>query len=224
MVTILVGKDETPFILHQTPLIHKSPVFWADLAAETEEDDDEDPVRLLGIEARYFKVYAHWIYSSQLDIALLGHHRTTAPRPQVGRDAEKAKLDNGELVDDLMRLWTRTAVLMDASFQNTVSDELVRWLVDRRSLTFMSTKTFDFVDKHTGSETPVNPLRQMCIDWADLELSSENNMKVLTESAPKWLVTGLLVSKVCRENGGWKDDPRRMPMKRRYHVPPYTEA
>jgi hypothetical protein len=37
-------------------------------------------------------------------------------------------------------------------------------------------------------------------------------------------VTGLLVSKVCRENGGWKDDPRRMPMKRRYHVPPYTEA
>ena len=73
MVTILVGKDETPFILHQTPLIHKSPVFWADLAAETEEDDDEDPVRLLGIEARYFKVYAHWIYSSQLDIALLGH-------------------------------------------------------------------------------------------------------------------------------------------------------
>ena len=224
MVTILVGKDETPFILHQTPLIHKSPAFWADLAAETEEDDDEEPVRLLGIEARYFKVYAHWIYSSQLDIALLGHHRTTAPRPQVGRDAEKAKLDNGELVDDLMRLWTRTAVLMDASFQNTVSDELVRWLVDRRSLTFMSTKTFDFVDKHTGSETPVNPLRQMCIDWADLELSSENNMKVLTESAPKWLVTGLLVSKVCRENGGWKDDPRRMPMKRRYHVPPYTEA
>jgi hypothetical protein len=72
MVTILVGKDETPFILHQTPLIHKSPVFWADLAAETEEDDDEDPVRLLGIEARYFKVYAHWIYSSQLDIAFSG--------------------------------------------------------------------------------------------------------------------------------------------------------
>ena len=123
-----------------------------------------------------------------------------------------------------MRLWTRTAVLMDVSFQNIVSDELVRWLLDRRSLTFMSTKTFDFVDKHTGSETPVNPLRQMCIDWADLELSSENNMKVLTESAPKWLVSGLLVSKVCRENGGWTDDPRRMPMRRRYHVPPYTEA
>jgi hypothetical protein len=224
MVTIVVGKDETPFILHQTPLIRKSPIFWADLASETEEDDDEEPVRLLGIEARYFKVYAHWIYSSQLDIALLGHHRTTVQRPQVGRNAEKAKLDNGELVDDLMRLWTRTAVLMDASFQNTVSDELVRWLLDRRSLTFMSTKTFDFVDKHTGSETPVNPLRQMCIDWADLELSSENNMKVLTESAPKWLVTGLLVSKVCRENGRWREDPRRMPMKSRYHVPSYTEA
>ena len=142
MVTILVGKDKTPFILHQTPLIRKSPVFWADLASET-EDDNEEPGGCL--ESRHGTSRFTHIGSTALSstIALLGHHITTVQRSQVGRDAEKAKLDNGELVDDLMRLWTRTAVLMDVSFQNIVSDELVRWLLDRRSLTFMSTKTFD---------------------------------------------------------------------------------
>ena len=221
MVTILVGKDKTPFTLHQTPLIRKSPIFWADLASEPEGDDDKEPVWLLGIEARYFKVYAHWIYSSQLDIALLGYDRATVERQKCGRDAEKAGLDNGELVDDLMRLWTYVTLLMDAPFQNIVSDELVRWMLDRRSPVSMSQKTFDFVDKHTD---PGSPLRQMCIDWADIALTSETSMNVLAGIAPKWLVSGILVSKTCRENGGWKADPRRIPMKRRYHVPHYTEA
>jgi hypothetical protein len=226
-VIILAGKDETPFILHKTPLARKSPIFWADLASDPGgENVDETPVRLPDIEARYFRVYTHWVYSSQLDIALLGHHRTTVQRPLAVRDAEKARLGNinGELVDDLMRLWRQVACLRDAPFQNIVSDELVRWLLDRRSLTRMSMKTFDFVDEYTVPEDRVDPLRRMCIDWADIELTSETNMRVLTETAPKWLVSGLLVSKMCGENGGWKEDPRRIPIKRRYHVPHHTEA
>lgn len=137
-MTILAGKDETPFILHKTPLVRKSPIFWADLSSGPGEDNvDETPVRLPDIEARYFRVYTHWIYSSQLDIALLGHHRTTVQRPLAVRDAEKARLDNGELVDDLMQLWRQATCVRDAPFLNIVSHELVRRLPDKCSLTRM---------------------------------------------------------------------------------------
>lgn len=222
MVTILVGKDKTPFTLHQTPLIRKSPILWADLASEPEGDDDEEPVCLLDIEARYFKVYAHWVCSSPLDIALLGYDRATLQRPQAGRDAQEASLHRKlNLVDDLLRLWNHVTFLMDAPSQNIVSDELVRWMLDRRSLSCMSLETLNFVDKNIDSGSP---LHQLCIDWVDIEFTSETHMNSLAEKAPKWLVSGMLVSKMCREHGGWKEDPRRTLIKGRYHIRHYTEA
>jgi hypothetical protein len=147
-------------------------------------------------------VYTHWIYSSQLD--------------------RKKPLDNGDLINDLMLLWTHGDFLGDVHFQNIVSDELVKWLLlHKQFLTIMPMKTFAFVDEFTGPECP---LRQILIDWADLELTSEMNMKDLSETAPKWLMSGLLLSKIRREDGAWKDDPRRGPTKERYHVRQVAEA
>jgi hypothetical protein len=52
MVTILVGKDETPFTLHRTQLVRNSLYFREGLALDQEEDnDDETPARLPKIEA-----------------------------------------------------------------------------------------------------------------------------------------------------------------------------
>jgi hypothetical protein len=200
-VTILVGKDETPFILNRTWLICNACGVWAILASRLEEKNGEEMlVRLPELEARYFGVYAKWIYSSKLDTALLGHQVPTVHQAQDVPDAEKAKLENGRLVDDLMRLCTDDVFFDDVSFQTIVFCELEKWLTHRRwrSLVLLSKKTIDFVDEDLD---PENPLRQLCIDWADSELTSEIDMKVLTETAPKWLLSGLLVAKMGREKG-----------------------
>jgi hypothetical protein len=225
MVTVLVGKDETPFVLHRAPLFRKSSFFRKGLSSNNagEVNDDLKPAKVPAIEARYFKVYTHWVYSSQLDIALLGCRMTTGHRPEVSflrhaTEAERdiARRDNADLINDLVRLWADGDFLGDVQFQNIVSDELVEWLlVKEKCLTLMPTATFSYFNNNT---LPECPLRQILIDWADLELTSERGMKSLGETAPKWLVTGVLLSKIRREDGKWKEDPREGAVKERYHV------
>jgi hypothetical protein len=225
MVTVLVGKDETPFALHRTPLFRKSSYFRKGLASD-QDADDMKPAKLPEIEVRHFKVYTHWVYSSQLDIAALECRVTTGQRPIVyvprhASEAERtyqrvAPLDNGDLINDLMRLWADGDFLGDVEFQNIVSDELVEWLlVKENCLTLMPWTTFAFVDEHTDSECP---LRRILIEWADLELKKEIDVKALSEQAPKWLVAGLLLLEISREDGYWKEDPREGVVKERYHV------
>ena len=225
MMTVLVDKDETPFVLHRTPLLRKSSYFRRGLSPDQVNGDDDDmkPLRLPEIEVRHFKVYTHWVYSSQLDIAVLGCRITTGQRPVVSilryaTEAEQAaaRSDNGDLINDLMWLWAHGDFLGDVQFQNIVSDELVEWLLFKeRCLTLLPTPTFHFVNDNTKSECP---LRQILIDWADLELTSEKNMKALSEAAPKWLLTGVLLSKIRREDGDWLEDPREGAVKETYHV------
>jgi hypothetical protein len=237
MVTILVGKDETPFVLHRATLFRKSSYFRKGLSLDQDQGDDDEmkPARLPEIEVRYYKVYTHWVCSSQLDIGLLGCRMTTDQRPgnsaarhasEAQRDAQlKAQLDNGAWsINDLMRLWADGDFLGDVEFQNIVSDELVKWLLHyEHCLTGMPVKAFAFVDTHTDSECP---LRQILIDWADLELTNEKSMKLLSATAPKWSMTGLLLNEIRREGGDWQEDPRASEgrKKERYHVRQMAEA
>lgn len=225
MVTVLAGKDETPFVLHRTPLFRKSSYFRKGLASD-QDADDMKPANLPEIEVRRFKVYTHWVYSSQLNIAVLECRVTTGQRPVVSvprhaSEAERtyrrvAPLDNGDLISDLMRLWADGDFLGDVGFQNIVSDELVEWLlVKENCLTLIPTTTFAFVNDNTNSECP---LRQILIDWADLALTTDCDMEVFTAVAPKWLVAGLLLSKVSREDREWKYDLRDEPTRERYHI------
>ena len=238
MVTILVGEGEMPFILHQAPLARKSQYFKDVSTSEQERETDEVVVKLSSIDSVSFKVYTHWVYGSQLDSGAMGYHMLKVPQSEdfttrgrhettlvskAEREAtQKATLDLcSELAHYLMRLWTHADFLGDARFQNTIADELVKRLLDRNTPTVIHMKTFALVDEQTESDCP---LRQICIHWADRELTKKSDMKVFSETAPKWLMSGLLFSKIRREQGRWEEDPRRVPTKRRYHVPEVVQT
>jgi len=192
-------------------------------------------VKLPEISKPYFELYLHWIYTSKLDDDALdyvdgapGFVHTYARFQQAIHEVARQYLwdlilsVSCTLADHLIKLWIYAGLLGDAACQNIISDELVHWYLNNQDIpTAMSPSTIAFVDEHTTSE---RPLRQFCIDWIDSEsvvASTEHKEGCLGETAPKWLLLGVLSYKMRRESGDWEGegDPRNASKEGRYWVP-----
>lgn len=235
MVTVLVGPEEEEFEVHYMTLDLHSARFRNLLAGK--RSDQAHVVKLPEISTTYFEMYWHWLYTGELDGRALDYvdgtpyflkhnrqlydHNYGFMRGHLLQNEELK--DSSLLADRLIRFWVYADLLGDDDCQNKISDELTQWFLDKNIPTAISPATIAFVDENTG---PQCPLRQFCIDWIDNESaagSRESKRDCLTEKAPKWLLLGLLSTRMCREEGVWEgqeyEDLRGSSKELRYWVP-----
>ena len=233
-VTIQAGRYKTPLILHTAPLVENSAWFRKVLAL------GRKVVPLVNIGALYLMMYAHWIYTSNLDFAALGYRQNG--NDFVHYEGIKAiKVDDSNVVQyseietysnrdrhlektsewahRLIVFWVHAEFLGDVRLQNTISEELENWWFKEDLVVSIHRRSFAFVGKHASLGSP---LRKLCIDWADLSdvFRSREESQIEIERLPNWLSTRLLLMKIRRERGTLKEDPRGADLTRRgrYHV------
>jgi hypothetical protein len=233
MVTVLVGPEEDEFEVHYRTLDLHSARFRVLLAGK--RSDQAHVVKLPEISTTYFEMYWHWLYTGELNGNALDYVDGTPYflNRQLYDDnhefmrghllQNEALKDSSLLADRLIRFWVYADLLGDNECQDKILDELVEWFLDEDIPTAISPATIAFVDENTE---PGCPMRQFCIDWIDTESaraeSKESKRDCLSEKAPKWLLLGLLSTKMCREEGVWEgqdfEDPRVSCKEGRYSV------
>lgn len=239
-VTVYAGRDKVPFKLHTAPLVEKSPYFRKALQSRV-LGCVKHFLCLVTINALYLMMYAHWVYTSQLDFAALGYRENgddfvtfeavqangseTEMFSNVDRHLEKTS----DWAHRLIVFWVHADFLGDVRLQNKISEELERWWFGKDLVVSIHGRSFAFVGKHTSLDSP---LRQLCADWADRSyvFRSRERRPIEVEELPKWVSTQLLLMKMRRERGTLKYDPREMNPKKidprdmdpkmlgRYHV------
>jgi hypothetical protein len=233
MVTVLVGPEEDEFEVHRVRLTQRSSYFRKILS---QKPSDEAPVilKVPEISTPYFVMYWHWVYTSKLDDEALDyedgtprfveHHRQPQRKDdETMRAYTRCEVlrDSSILASHLIRFWICADFLGDAECQDTISDELAKWFLDKHIPTAISASTIAFVDEKTR---PGSPIRRFCIDWADNKLVAGSKIACLRgwfdPTAPKWLLLGALSFKLRREEGDWErgEDPRKASKEGRYHV------
>jgi len=230
-VTVQAGRHKAPFKVHKAPLVDKSTFFRKALIPGRWNEGYNALVCLVTISAQYFMMYAHWVYTSQLDFAALGYRQNgddfvrfsavlaNGSEIEMCSNRDRHLEKTGDWAHRLIRLWIHADFLGDVHLQNTISEELEHWWFDKHLVVTIHERSFAFVGKQTS---PNSPLRQLCIDWADLSyvFRSLERRQIEVERLPRWLSSALLLMKLRRERGTLKDDPRKMDLARRgkYHV------
>ena len=225
MVTVSVGRDRAPFMLHRALLTEKSLFFRNALKPGTWREGKGKVVFLPGVSVQGFKLYMHWVYKSRLNYAALGYRENgddfvtfdavlanndSETYSNVSRHMEKT----GDWAHRLIVLWVAADFLGDVGLQNTIMQELEGWWFQQEHVFSIHKHSFVFVDRHTP---PDSPLRKFCIDWADLSsvFRSRVGSQPEIEKIPRWMLSKLLLMKVRRERRTLRDDPRMMDMTQR---------
>jgi hypothetical protein len=186
---------------------------------------------LATIDAMYFMMYTHWVYTSRLDFAALGYRQNgddfvrfqavqaNGSEIEMYSNVDRHSEKTGDWAHRLIVLWVHAEFLGDVRLQNTISQELERWWFAKDLVVSIHRRSFVFVGKHTSRDSP---LRKLCVDWADLSFvfRSWEKKPIEVERLPKWLSNRLLLMKMRRERGTLRDDLREMEpmMLGRYHL------
>jgi hypothetical protein len=223
-VIVRVGRHMYPFKVHTALLIEKSHYFRKTLKHGRCE---KKLVRLAGVDKLSFKIYMHWVYRSELDYAALGYHpngddfvefpavlANGGYNPETHSNVSRHMEKTGDWAHRLMALWVHAEFLGDVGLQNTISEELEKWWFQTHHVVSIHRRTFEFVGRHTP---PNSPLRKLCIDWAELSHVFRNRVgsQPEVERWPKWLLSELLLLRMCRERGTLVRDPRMMDLTQR---------
>jgi hypothetical protein len=166
-------------------------------------------VELPGIEVRHFKLYQHWIRTSELDYTALGYNRERIPKftnpllsepSRILTPSEEKRIEkqSNNLADNLVHLWALGRLLGDDELQRITMDELREWYV-RKAVqgvtSFVSEQTLAFVDRVTQAE-PEGPLRHFCVRWArSMFAIIEVDIQHFSETAPNCLSDKVLFSR-----------------------------
>lgn len=120
-ITVLVGEEETQFVLHKTFVSNHSEFFNKACNSEWKESI-EAVVRLPEIEPHVFGVYIGWLYTGCID---------------VSKDAEEAKdleykpgmevEDDDAIRETLVSSYTLGDALLDYGFQNAIITEFIQF-------------------------------------------------------------------------------------------------
>jgi hypothetical protein len=222
MVIVFVGLDEDDFSFDQESLILRSAYFRRILARRGKERE-QISVKMSSLNAQYFRMYWHWVYESQLDYKALGYCPNGNPRfvdliinPPPGVDervVKKRVIDQSKtLADTLIRLWFLGDVLDDIKLQNTISDELATWYLDKDVQSYISQATIAFVEEHAkfctvyGRVNPMlgnrHPIREFCVDWAVCKFDNKDIYDRLefSKTAPEWMTRRMFYPKDPQES------------------------
>ncbi|KAK3068799.1 hypothetical protein LTR53_013345 [Teratosphaeriaceae sp. CCFEE 6253] len=119
-ITILVGHDERPFIVHQD-LICSASKFFEKACSGTWRKSRNEPITMKETDADVFRVYVEKLYSPSIDLNDLYTSLKVDQRHANGTDTY-SKLPSAR---DLSRLWAFGDYVQDHTFQNVAIDALV---------------------------------------------------------------------------------------------------
>jgi hypothetical protein len=133
--SILVGTEEKRFIIHNAFICPRSKFFRA---ACSERCSESKIIRLPEVSADDFRLYAHWVYNSTIDVGV--------------EDVEETQ-------DNCLRMYILGDVLDDYRLRNAAMELLIDSLT---STTQPSPETVWDVYERTPEGSP---LRKLLVDW-----------------------------------------------------------
>lgn len=171
VVTVLVGQEEKPFILHQDLVCAKSKFFKAACSKQWLEGQDR-VVQLPEIEAATFRWYSLWVYSDKLE----------GPTFTVESDSTERAAER----ESIVKLYLLGDSLDDVGLRNKTNELLFKTMRTQRKLIDP-----EIINLAWESTLPKCPLRKMLIDvhvsrksWGDFaEHISEYPVEFLQELA-----------------------------------------
>jgi hypothetical protein len=200
-VIILAGAYEVEVQVAEAALVRSSALFRKAWAARRGDGTTMALMKLPGIDPEHFRLYQHWLRTSEIDYAVLGSdkeyldytdefrcmpHRVPTPSME-----ERVTYD--VLADELVYLYAIGDLLWDSKLRKTVLAELSKWYLDESVPSIVSAQTIDFVDRITQVK-PMDPLRQFCARWVRCQFKIRGDCCRLSQTAPEWLSDALLIS------------------------------
>jgi hypothetical protein len=158
MVTVLAGAETHGIEVEEAALVKRSELFRTAWVVRRGDGMKQALMKLPEIDVRHFLLYEHWLYTSELDYAVLGYddqkkipdfanhlHRI----PLTPNAEERVKTQSSILADSLVHLWAIGNLLQDRGIQKTAMAELRKWYVNERVPSVVSKQTIAFVDSVT---------------------------------------------------------------------------
>ncbi|KAK5728055.1 hypothetical protein LTR17_012252 [Elasticomyces elasticus] len=199
LITVLVGAEESRFIVHKDAICAKSPFFNAACGREWIEGQ-EKTVRLPEQDAGAFKVYLRWVYSDTLNMALMEEPPGYVVIPSFL---------------NLTKAWLLSTYLQDDALCNKLIDlQLAKYQASGSGV--VSKSTLDYVFEHTPAESHI---ARLFLD----ALASASDAEGFAASG-KDLPSPVLFDMARRFAGG---EQKRLPMLRdrcNYHIHPEGQA
>ncbi|KAK3658478.1 hypothetical protein LTR56_001889 [Elasticomyces elasticus] len=175
-VTILAGKDEAPFIVHQDTISQKSDFLTA--ACKHDWINEAKTVPVPEIEPCTFKLYAHWAYTDGIDLDILDddeEHKDSQPgfrkstsevdteRAEHSQDScDQSKKDREyKDIKHLIDLHIAADYLGDPVLKDRIIDKLTGCIKHQR-LPYLGGEILPFV---WGATAPGSGLRKLLLDY-----------------------------------------------------------
>ncbi|KAK4894769.1 hypothetical protein LTR27_007157 [Elasticomyces elasticus] len=183
IITVLVGAEESRFIVHKDAICAKSPFFNAACGREWIEGQ-EKTVRLPEQDAEAFKVYLRWVYNDTLNMALMEEPPVYVVPPSFL---------------NLTKAWLLSTYLQDDALCNKLIDRMLEKYQASRSGA-VSRSTLEYVFEHTPAESHIARL------FLDALAASSNSEGFATDG--KDLPSPILFDMARRFAGG---EQKRLP-------------
>ncbi|KAK5133464.1 hypothetical protein LTR08_007706 [Meristemomyces frigidus] len=151
VVTILVGRDEVPFVVHKELLCQCSPFFAAACSREWLPDSGNKTVPMPSIKPKVFTQYIDRVYKNTIDLGL----------PQAPSKATERVCDeHGHAFLRAIRLYLAADILLDEALKMDIINQLIRF-VDHGTLSFHA----KHVQKIWNNTTENAGLRRYLLDY-----------------------------------------------------------
>ncbi|KAK3637789.1 hypothetical protein LTR56_011995 [Elasticomyces elasticus] len=159
LITVLVGAEESRFIVHKDAICAKSPFFNAACGREWIEGQ-EKTVRLPEQDAGAFKVYLRWVYSDTLNMALMEEPPGYVVIPSFL---------------NLTKAWLLSTYLQDDALCNKLIDlQLAKYQASGSGV--VSKSTLDYVFEHTPGKVTLPGCSST--HWLQLQTPKDSRLVV----------------------------------------------
>ncbi|KAK4950300.1 hypothetical protein LTR10_011281 [Elasticomyces elasticus] len=141
LIRILVGAEESRFVVHKDAICGKSPFFNAACGREWREGQ-EKCVRLPEQDAGAFRVYLRWVYGDTLEMSQM-------PEPDGMADPPSFL--------NLNKVWMLSRYLQDDDLCNRINDCAIR-KIQLRNSGLISKSTLQHCFEHNSTESAIGRL------------------------------------------------------------------
>lgn len=158
---MLAGLSETSFTIHKDLVCHHSDFFTAACSSVWSEGKD-GKVRLPAIETQTFKLYAHWVYASNIDLAILD-----LPQPMFGPFSTLGFAQMLQMTFELFRLYVAADMLLDQRLKSRTIDILLIRINENQFMVSNLSLNYVWASTREGAL-----LRRLVADWVTVNPSA----------------------------------------------------
>lgn len=147
-VTIFVGKEKAPFLIHENLLTYVSPYFKTALSPDKFREGQQWKVSLPDVKIMTFEHFTYWLYAKRVEISENPKHFFDRRRALFGR------------ISYAIRLF----VLADKILVEDLKTDVCTFLIDLVKKTGLP-PSYHNVEEAYSNTPPNSPLRRIMIDW-----------------------------------------------------------